>query len=96
MRARARGIPIGETRQLIRNQNAMLKAILNKKLRSRNFNNTQTTTLQMSSAKTPKIEKPTEATSKPVSTPQNIAVEEPEENEDDWAEMNCWWRHLPE
>lgn len=88
------GIPIGETRQLKRDQDQLL-TILEKKFRSRNFNNTHTTTLPTASAKTSKIEKPTEATSKPVSTPQNIAVEEPKEDWDDWTEMNSWWRHLP-
>ena len=88
------GIAIGETRQLKRDQNALL-TILNKKFRSRNFNNTHITTLPMASAKTPKIEKPTKVTSKPASTPQNIAVKEPGEDKDDWTEMNCWWRHLP-
>jgi len=87
------GIPIGETRQLKRDQNQLLTT-LEKKIRSRNFNNANITTLPMVSAKTSKTEKPTEATSKPASTPQNIAVEEPKEDEDDWAEMNSWWRHI--
>jgi len=79
----------------MRDQNAVL-TILKKKFRSPNFNNTHITTLQMASAKTPKIQEPTEATSKPAPTPQNVAVEEPREDEDDWDEMNRWWRHLPE
>jgi len=89
------GIPIGETRQLLQNQNALLRTIQNKQFRSRSFNNTHITTLQTASAKT-QIEKPKEAKSKPVSTPQNITVEEPREDKDDWVEMNRWWRHLPE
>lgn len=85
------GILIGETRQFSRNQNALLRTILNKKFGSRNFNDTQITTLQMSSAKTSKIENHTEATSKLVSAPQNIVVEEPGEDKDDCTEVNCWW-----
>jgi len=88
------GTLFGETRQRMRNQDARL-SILSKKFRRRSSNNTHITTLQMSPTKIPKIVKPTEVASRVVSAPQNIAVEELGEDEDDWAEINCWWRHLP-
>ena len=88
------GMAIGETRQLMQDQNALL-TILKKEFRSPSLNNAYVTTLQTVSTETSKIQKPTEATSKSAFTPQNITVEESRENEDDWAEMNYWWQNLP-